>query len=216
VTHHLGNVVLSTERDDEGQLTAISTARRWPQREVFIYAEIDRVADSELPQLRDRLETALADVRTAVSDFPAMKARLREVGGPFGGELAGHFYFRDFAYADSAFLTMITVMNIIDTSGKSLSELIRPFKTYVTSGEINFRTEAADVLLAEAAERFPGGRLLTIDGVRLDFDDWWFSLRKSNTEPLLRLVVEGDTRPIMEARASAIKDWIMEHGAELE
>ena len=145
-----------------------------------------------------------------------MKARLREVGGPFGGELAGHFYFRDFAYADSAFLTMITVMNIIEASGKTLSELIAPFKTYVTSGEINFRTEAADALLAGAAARFPGGSELTIDGVRLDFDDWWFSLRKSNTEPLLRLVVEGDTHAIMEDRVTALKAWIMEHGAEIE
>jgi phosphomannomutase len=145
-----------------------------------------------------------------------MKARLREVAGPFGGELAGHFYFRDFAYADSAFLTMITVMNIMDSSGKSLSELIAPFKTYVTSGEINFRTEAADTLLANASERFPGGRLLTIDGVRIDFTDWWFSLRKSNTEPLLRLVVEGDTRAIMEEHVAALKAWIMDHGAEVE
>ena len=144
-----------------------------------------------------------------------MKAKLREHGGPFGGELAGHFYFRDFSYADSAFLTMITVMNIIDKSGKPLSALIAPFKKYVPSGEINFKTQDADRFLAEARERFPGGRELTIDGVRLDFSDWWFSLRKSNTEPLLRLVVEGVNRQVLETRAGEIKAWLMDGGAQV-
>lgn len=144
-----------------------------------------------------------------------MKARLREHEGPFGGELAGHFYFRDFAYADSAFLTMVVVMNIIDAAGKPLSELIAPFKKYVPSGEINFETDRADHFLEEASTRFPGGEVLTIDGVRIDFDDWWFSLRKSNTEPLLRLVVEGDTAAIMEDKVRAIKEWLFEGGASL-
>jgi len=144
-----------------------------------------------------------------------MKAKLRETGGPFGGELAGHFYFREFAYADSAFLTMITVMNIIDAAGKPLSELIAPFKTYTPSGEINFETEKGDKFIEDAPEKFPGGEALTIDGVRIDFPDWWFSLRKSNTEPLLRLVVEGDTREVMEAKVEAIKSWLMSEGAKL-
>ncbi|MDJ0837061.1 MAG: phosphomannomutase/phosphoglucomutase [Acidobacteriota bacterium] len=144
-----------------------------------------------------------------------MKARLRKEEGPFGGELAGHFYFRDFAYADSAFLTMITVMNIIDKEGKPLSELITPFRKYAPSGEINFITEKADAFLAEAADKFPGGELLTVDGVRLDYADWWFSLRKSNTEPLLRLVVEGDNHEVMEEKVAAIKDWLVGGGAEI-
>ncbi len=144
-----------------------------------------------------------------------MKAKLRERGGPFGGELAGHFYFRDFAYADSAFLTMITVMNILDQSGKPLSQMIAPFKKYVPSGEVNFETDKGDQFVEEAPRRFPGGEVLTIDGVRVDFPDWWFSLRKSNTEPLLRLVVEGDTRAVMEAKVAEIKDWLFAGGATL-
>jgi len=142
-----------------------------------------------------------------------MKAKLREQAGPFGGELAGHFYFRDFSYADSAFLTMVTVMNIIDATGQSLSELVAPFLKYAPSGEINFITDQADTFLAEAAEKFPGGKLLSIDGIRLDYADWWFSLRKSNTEPLLRLVVEGDTFEIMNRAVGEIKDWLMGGGA---
>ncbi len=145
-----------------------------------------------------------------------MKAKLREHDGPFGGELAGHFYFKDFSFADSAFLTMITVMNIIDASGLPLSRLIAPYRKYVPSGEVNFRTDSADRFVESARERFPGGEINTIDGIRIDFSDWWFSLRKSNTEPLLRLVVEGDTREIMETRVTEIKNWLFEGGASLK
>ena len=145
-----------------------------------------------------------------------MKAMLRKHDGPFGGELAGHFYFRDFAYADSAYLTMITVMNIIDAAGKPLSELIRPFLKYAPSGEINFRTDKGDHFIATAANRFPGGEVTAIDGIRLDFPDWWFCLRQSNTEPLLRLVVEADHRDLLEEKVTAIKQWLMDSGAELE
>lgn len=144
-----------------------------------------------------------------------MKARLREHKGPFGGELAGHFYFRDFSYADSAYLTMVVVMNIIAASGKPLSELIAPFKKYAPSGEINFKTDKADQFIETADQRFPGGTKLTVDGVRLDFEDWWFSLRKSNTEPLLRLVVEGNTQEIMSQRVKDIKDWLLNDGATI-
>jgi glutamate dehydrogenase len=79
ITHHLGNVVLSTERDASGVLRAISTDRSWPVREVFIYAEIDRIGEAEARALQERLSAALTDVRTAVDDFPAMKARLAEL-----------------------------------------------------------------------------------------------------------------------------------------
>lgn len=142
-----------------------------------------------------------------------MKAKLREMDGPFGGELAGHFYFKDFFFADSAFYTMITVMNIIEESGKKLSELIAPFKIYVPSGEINFKTDSADALLAEADQKFPNGEVNTIDGVRIDFPDWWFSLRKSNTEPLLRLVVEADNQSLLDEKTSAVRNWLAERGA---
>lgn len=145
-----------------------------------------------------------------------MKAKLRELNAPFGGELAGHFYFRDFFYADSAFYTMATVMRIIDESGKSLSELIDPFRRYMPSGEINFKTDKADALLEESQSRFPNGEVNTIDGIRIDFEDWWFSLRKSNTEPLLRLVVEGTTKDVLNQKVEEVKSWILASGASLD
>ena len=145
-----------------------------------------------------------------------MKAMLRKHEGPFGGELAGHFYFQEFSYADSAFLTMITVMNIIDAAGKPLSKLLAPYRKYFPSGEINFRTEKADMLIETAPRRFPNGTVNTIDGIRIDFEDWWFCLRKSNTEPLLRLVLEGNTAEILEEKVKELKSWILGEGAEIE
>ena len=142
-----------------------------------------------------------------------MKSMLRKHGGWFGGELAGHFYFRDFSYADSAMLTMITVMNILDKHGKSLSELIAPYKKYVPSGEINYVTEKADALIAMAQERYAKGEKLTIDGLRIDFPDWWFCLRKSNTEPLLRLVIEAKTKSRLDEVRGELCGWLEAEGA---
>lgn len=144
-----------------------------------------------------------------------MKARLREVDGWFGGELAGHFYFKEFSYADSAFLTMIKVMNIMDERELPLSQLIGPFQRYHPSGEINFQTENADALIEASKSRYPGGKVLEIDGVRVDFPEWWFSLRKSNTEPLLRMVVEAGTAEQLHDRVADLKRWILSSGARL-
>lgn len=144
-----------------------------------------------------------------------MKSMLRKTGGLFGGELAGHFYYQSFSFADSAFLTMITVMNILSSANQPLSQLVRPLKKYFTSGEINFITTQADQLIEEADVVFPGGDKLTIDGVRLDFPDWWFSLRKSNTEPLLRLVVEAATQVKLDEAVKQIKDWVLSRGGKL-
>ncbi len=142
-----------------------------------------------------------------------MKAMLRRHKGWFGGELAGHFYFREFSYADSALLTMITVMNILDERNKTLSELIAPYKKYVPSGEINFVTDKADELIAQAQVRYAKGKALTIDGLRIDFADWWFCLRKSNTEPLLRLVVEAGTQDQLDEVLEDIQGWLTREGA---
>ncbi|PIE90904.1 MAG: phosphomannomutase/phosphoglucomutase [Acidobacteria bacterium] len=144
-----------------------------------------------------------------------MKAELRKSNGHFGGELAGHFYFKDFSFADSAFLTMVEVMNILTEKKEPLSKLIAPLKRYVPSGEVNFETTKADQLLQECPSKFPGGEVLTIDGIRIDFPDWWFCLRKSNTEPLLRLVVEATQQEKLDSALEAIKKWLFSEGATI-
>lgn len=124
-----------------------------------------------------------------------MKAALAEQQGVFGGELSGHFYFRDNFNADSGAIAMATVLTAVAESGKPMSELIKPIARYKQSGEINFECEDKDGALAELKETFADrGKIDELDGVTVDCftkEGWWCNVRKSNTEPLLRLNLEA-------------------------
>jgi phosphomannomutase len=121
-----------------------------------------------------------------------MKATMRRVGSPFGGELAGHFYYRANFFADSAVITMIEVLNLLRRSGKRLSELLAPLRTYASTGEINFHVEDKAGMIRRLAETFSDGAIDFLDGITVEYPRWWFNVRPSNTEPLLRLVLEAD------------------------
>jgi len=132
-----------------------------------------------------------------------MKAALRETRGVFGGELSGHFYFRDNFYADSGAITLASVLWILGQSDKPLSELIAPFRKYPQSGEINFEVADKDAVLQTLKDKYGAGATIdTLDGVTIDAFEkqgWWFNVRASNTEPLLRLNAEArDPRKLKE------------------
>ena len=120
-----------------------------------------------------------------------MKATMRRMGSPFGGELAGHFYYRANYFADSSLITVIEVLNEIRRSGRTLAELLRPLRRYVGTGEINFHVEDKPAMIARLAEAFADGEIDYVDGITVQYPDWWFNVRPSNTEPLLRLVMEA-------------------------
>jgi len=142
-------------------------------------------------------------VRTRVG-HSFIKPQMRQENAIFGGEHSGHFYFRDNFYADSGLIAFLHVLELMSEEGKPVSELIRPFTTRFTSGEINTRVpsqEAVKAKIAELEEKYgqrEGATIDTLDGVTVNFADWWFNVRGSNTEPLLRLNVEGDTKELME------------------
>jgi len=127
-----------------------------------------------------------------------MKATMRKLGSPFGGELAGHFYHRANFTADSTLLTLVEVLNHLRETGRPLSELIAPLKRYFTTGEINFRVEDKEAMIRRLAELFADGRIDYLDGITVEYDDWWFNVRPSNTEPLLRLVLEARSAELCE------------------
>ncbi len=120
-----------------------------------------------------------------------MKATLRENEGIFGGELAGHYYFRDNFYADSALMAVVEVLNLIRDKGLPLSEIAAPLLRYAKSPEINFEVEDKQGKMDELGQRFADGRIDYLDGITVQYDDWWFNVRPSNTEPFLRLVLEA-------------------------
>jgi phosphomannomutase len=140
-------------------------------------------------------------VRTRVG-HSFIKAKMADTGAIFGGEHSGHFYFRDFWFADSGMLAALHVLAALGQQDRPLSELLNEFSRYHASGEIN--SEVADQAAATAkvkaafAER-PGVSTDELDGLTVSSNDWWFNLRPSNTEPLLRLNAEAGDQATMEA-----------------
>jgi len=131
-----------------------------------------------------------------------MKATLRRHRGPYGGELSGHFYYRDLWYTDSAILTAGLVMARLSRGTERLSDVAAPLRRYPTTGEVNFHVEDKDGKIEEVAAAFPDARQDRLDGITIEYDAWWCNVRKSNTEPLLRLVLEADDQATLEtARA---------------
>ncbi len=125
------------------------------------------------------------------------KKLLREKDAFFGGELAGHFYFKENFYTDSGVIMLMKMVNFLTEKGKPLSELVLPYRKYFQSGEINSKVEDKDAKIEEIAELYKEGRQLRVDGLTVIYDKWWFNLRKSNTEPLLRLCLEADTEELV-------------------
>ena len=135
------------------------------------------------------------------------KKRMRTEGGVFGGEVSGHYYFRDFYCADSGTIPALLVLEEVSRGGGKLSELLAPIKAkYFISGEINSTVEDAPAKIEEIRERYSDARELNLDGVSIDYDDWHFNVRASNTEPLLRLCLES---LVSEADMEAKRDEVL-------
>jgi phosphomannomutase len=140
-----------------------------------------------------------------------IKQRMREEGALFAGEVSAHYYFRDFSQADTGVVPFLVMLGLLSREGRPLSQLLAPFRDrYFITGEIN--TPVADVALKlqEIEERYAadGGRITHLDGVSVDFDDWHFNVRPSNTEPLLRLNLEALDEATMERRRDDVLDLI--------
>ncbi|HEY1450895.1 MAG TPA: phosphomannomutase/phosphoglucomutase [Solirubrobacteraceae bacterium] len=120
------------------------------------------------------------------------KTRMRKEGSLFGGEVSGHYYFRDFYCADSGSIPALLVLELLAQEGKSLSQLLAPYhERYFISGEINSEVTDADAKMEEIAGRYPDARQERLDGISIYYEDWHFNVRSSNTEPLLRLCLES-------------------------
>jgi phosphomannomutase len=120
------------------------------------------------------------------------KARMREEGAAFGGEVSGHYYFRDFYCADSGTLPALLILELLSQRQVKISELLEPYRSrYFISGEINSEVDDQDAKLEELASKYDDGRQYRLDGLSVEYDDWHFNVRPSNTEPLLRLCLES-------------------------
>jgi len=133
-----------------------------------------------------------------------IKAKMREHDAIFGGEHSGHFYFRDNWYADSGIIAALTVIELLSQEGVTMSEALKPLDTYFRSGEINSEVADQQAVLRRLESRFSDGELDYLDGLTVSYPDWWFNVRPSNTQPLLRLNVEANDPALLEEKTQAV------------
>ncbi|MFA6347858.1 MAG: phosphomannomutase/phosphoglucomutase [Candidatus Paceibacterota bacterium] len=137
-----------------------------------------------------------------------IKKIMREQDVIFGGEYSGHFYSKNDFYAENPFLVVSIILSEMKKQEKPLSEIIDKYRKYFHSGEINFKVEDKEAKIKEIKEKYGNGKLSLLDGIRIDFDKWWISLRSSNTEPLLRLIVEAETEQLLQQMIEEITEII--------
>ena len=133
-----------------------------------------------------------------------MKKALRDTKAIFGGELSGHFYYKDSFYADSGVITLVHMLNILSQTDTPVSELVAPLRKYACSGEMNFEVDDKAVMMAQLADKYSDGQSDNLDGVTIQYKDWWFNVRPSNTEPLLRLNVEAKDQPMLDGKLAEL------------
>jgi phosphomannomutase len=139
-----------------------------------------------------------------------IKLRMREEGALFGGEVSGHYYFRDFNQADSGVIPFLLMLELVSRRGRKLSEILRPYRErYFLTGELNTPVPDVALKLEELKEHFASeGEISHLDGISVDADDWHFNVRPSNTEPLLRLNLEARSEELMERKRDEVLDVI--------
>jgi phosphomannomutase len=136
------------------------------------------------------------------------KQRMREEGAIFGGEVTGHYYFRDYYYADNGFIPALLILELMSIKGQTLRELLAPLREkYFISGEINTKLKDMSLIPAKLdllSAKYTDGRVYSLDGVSVEYDDWHFNVRASNTEPMLRLNLEATTPELMEGKREEV------------
>jgi phosphomannomutase len=172
-------------------LVALSTLKHRPGARILY----NLICSRSLPELIER--AGGEPVRSRVG-HSMIKATMRERDIQFGGEHSGHFYFKDNWYADSGMIALMQCLEVFSEADEPVSRVIAPIDTRFRSGEINATVRDARAKMADVERAYAGAKIDRLDGVTISYPDWWMNVRPSNTEPLLRLNVEGDSREIME------------------
>ncbi len=172
-------------------LVALNTLKKYPGSRILF----NLICSRSVPELIAK--AGGTPIRSKVG-HSIIKAVMREQDVVFGGEHSGHFYFRDNWYADSGMIALLQCLELFSEAGKPVSEVIAPIDTRFRSGEINSEVKDIAAKLQELQDRYKDATIDHLDGVTISYPDWWMNVRPSNTEPLLRLNVEGDTKETME------------------
>lgn len=133
-----------------------------------------------------------------------IKALMREEDALFAGELSGHYYYREMNFTDNGLLTMVLVANLIAASGRPLSELVKPLDRYPSTGEINLAVRDPAAVLAVLEALYRDADLDHLDGLTVGYPDWWFNIRRSHTEPVVRLNLEAESKSLMDEKVQEV------------
>jgi phosphomannomutase len=191
---------------DGSMVTAIaanSLLKKYPGSTILY----NLIVSKSVPELVERLGGKAFRTRVGHS---YIKAEMRTQDAIFGGEHSGHFYFRDNWYADSGLIAFLMTLELASQADKPLSETLKPLDSWVRSGEINSTVSDAPSKLLSLEEHFGKGAqsIDHLDGVTIDFGDWWMNVRSSNTEPLLRLNLEARTHEVLDQKRAEIVAFI--------
>ncbi len=137
-----------------------------------------------------------------------IKALMRKKDAVFGGEVSGHYYYKDNYFADSADITWIKILNLLSREKRTLSQVVAPLRRYFSTGEINFHVQDKDAMMRRLKDYFKDGTISELDGVSVHYPDWWFNVRASNTEPVLRLNLEAKTQARMEEKKAELEKML--------
>lgn len=147
-------------------------------------------------------------IKTPVG-FVNVREGLMKNNGIMGGELSGHYCFKDYFYMDSGMMAFLILLQIISKENRKVSEMVKELSIYFKAAEMNFKINNKEELLKKIKEKYSDGKQDFLDGITVEYKDWWFNVRPSNTEPLLRLTIEADTKELLEEKKKELSGFIM-------
>jgi len=159
---------------------------------------------------REVIEKVGGEVIKSKVGYPHLRKIMREEEAFLGGELSGHFFWQDFSYSESALLSMVRLLKILKQREQPINKLVEPMKKYFNSGEINFKVKEKEAIIKKLEQKFINGEISKLDGLTVEYSDWWFNIRASNTEPLLRLTIEAQTKELFDRRVGELRELIEE------
>ena len=184
-----------------GVLVAESVLKRYPGQKIMYDIRSSNI-------VKEKIKEAGGVAIMSRVGHSFIKERMRKENIVFAQEFSGHYYFKDRYFAESPFFVLFKILERLSESKKKLSDIIKEYKKYYHSGEINFEVADKEKKIKELEKKFSKGKKTYLDGLRVDFKDWWFNVRPSNTEPLLRLVIEAKTKEVLEKKKKEISALI--------
>ncbi len=154
--------------------------------------------------VREAIEEAGGQVHESRVGHSLIKKQMREEGAIFAGELSGHYYWEENSKAEMSTLAALSLINLINETGAKMSELVYGLKRYFQSGEINSEVADKDAVMQKLKDKYKDGKLSMLDGIKITFPEWWFNVRASNTEPVLRLNLEAKIKDLMEEKRDEV------------